>query len=117
MVAPDSRVVWDVTNHILVPNEWVVVVGLEFLRDKVCPSIKCMEPPLAEHGQKMALNGKYCCSSNAVANNTDRRDRLVKSIRFPTLDIFVPTYWVENCIVGLQAGGVCWVDTIVEMLK
>ena len=40
MVAPGLRMVRDVADHILAPDEWMVIIGLELLRNKFCPGIK-----------------------------------------------------------------------------
>ena len=38
-----------VTNDILPPNDWVVIVRLELLSDKLCPSINRLQLLLMEH--------------------------------------------------------------------
>jgi hypothetical protein len=37
-ITSNFRVVFDVANHILTPYERVVVIGLELIGDKPCPS-------------------------------------------------------------------------------
>jgi hypothetical protein len=49
-------VVCDIPDHILAPNEWVVVIGLELIRYKLCPGIERLEPLLAECVSEVALN-------------------------------------------------------------
>lgn len=49
LVAPNPGVVCNVTNHVLAPYEWVVIIGLEFLGNKLCPCIERLQPFLLEH--------------------------------------------------------------------
>ena len=42
-------VVWDVAYHVLTPNKWVVIVGLELAGDKLRPSVKGLQILLFEH--------------------------------------------------------------------
>jgi len=49
LIAPDFRVVLDVANDVLAPDERVVVVGLEVSGNKVCPRFNRFQPFLEEH--------------------------------------------------------------------
>ena len=76
-VPSDLRMVFYVTNDILPPNDWVVIIGLELVGDELCPGIHCLQPLLTEHIGQMALNHKGRHGANAVANDSEQRESLI----------------------------------------
>ena len=74
--------IWDVALNMLVPDDWVVFVGFEELRNVRGPRIEMIKFLLAKYGGEMSLNGCDSSRSDVVAEDPQRRDGLVTMSAF-----------------------------------
>jgi hypothetical protein len=75
-VSSDFRVVRDVALDILAPDDRMILVGFEELRDILSSRIKSIEPLLAEHIGEVLLYGHNGSGSEVIVEDPDSRECL-----------------------------------------
>lgn len=76
LVSADLRMVLNVAFNILPPDDRVIVVRFEELRNIFSPCVNGLKPFLAEDIGEVSLNSNDGSSSEMVAEDPERRDSL-----------------------------------------
>ena len=108
--------IWDVALNILAPDDWVVFVRFEELRNVRSPRIKMIKFLLAKYGGEMSLNGCDSSRSDVVAEDPQRRDGLVTMSAFEGV-MKKKAYWVIYGITVSNLCRKCRIDDIIRFLN
>ena len=115
-VSADFGVVWNVALNILAPDDWVVFVRFEKLRNVFSSRINIIKSLLAKYTGEMSLNGCDCSGSNVVAKDPKRRDGLVTASVFEGV-VKKKTYQVIYGITVSNSCRKCRIDGIIHFLN
>ena len=82
LITSTFRVVWDVAYCVLTPYNWVVIIGLELLRNKLCPGFEGLQLSLAKYDFKVTLYCRGHHSPDMILNDANQCDCLIWCIRY-----------------------------------
>lgn len=77
LVSPNFRVIFDITLNVLPPDDRMIFLRFEELRNIFGPRLDCIEPFLAEYAGQVSLDSSDGSRSEVVTKNPECRGGLM----------------------------------------